>query len=253
MPQDPNLAGARTHGAHYLVARSFPVRRTPGKTKFIKLASRAVFLVAGGLAISFPPTTWVWWVIAVCAVLADTAHAGGSGRDCHSARCWTVVSCRCDRLAASDPAGSTRDDPAFTGNGAASRTNARLRHHRIRPRRPVQGDLHNAAGPPHDGHLRLSVSGVIAASREPLQPVILLSKETTRGPPRAGSQTPPLLDGARDRPAPPPCATPLFPTSLFTTQPAPAKGYHECPTFLPRPQNGANENYDEHESQYHDA
>ena len=41
-----------------------------------------------------------------------------------------------------------------------------------------------------------------------LQPIIFLSAETTRGPPWAGAQSPRLFDGARDRPAPHPCASP---------------------------------------------
>lgn len=79
MAQDPNLTGAQTRGVRSLAYRSSQGRGMQGKTKPGALASRTVHLVAARLARGFPPTLWAWCVVAVCAVLADTAHAGMSG------------------------------------------------------------------------------------------------------------------------------------------------------------------------------
>jgi hypothetical protein len=196
MPQNLDPAGAETHSVHALVAWSCRRRRTPGRTELSALVSRTAFLVVARLATGFPSTPRLGWVIAVCAVLADTAHAGVSGRGCGGARCHTVVSCRCDKVSDSAPAASTRDDPSFTGNCARSGSNARLRHHRIRSRRAFQGDLRNAVGVAHDCHLHPTTCGVSVAPREALPLVILLTAETTRGPPGTGAHILRLFDGA---------------------------------------------------------
>jgi hypothetical protein len=216
--------------------------------------------VAARSATGFPSTPRLGWVIAVCALLADTAHAGVSGRGCGGARCHTVVSCRCDKVSDSAPAGSTRDDPSLTGNCARSGGNARLRHHRIRSRRAFQGDLQNAVGVAHDDHLHSTTCGVSVAPREAVPPVILLTAETTRGPPGTGAHILCCFDSAGP-PGPYFCAAASLAIKAAGTpniqsprelRPVDVRGWmlevSPSAAFLTWSRNSANAHYHEYES-----
>ncbi len=148
-----------------------------------------------------------WLVAAVCIILADTANAAMSGRSSGSAQRQPIASRLPDTAFQSDAAIFSRDNTKVAGSGARSRGQIALDLHRIRTRRPFQGTLRTDSDNASDDGIHLNLCGVIVAPPEAPPPFIFLSAETTRGPPRAGAQSPRLFDGARDRPAPHPCAS----------------------------------------------
>jgi hypothetical protein len=191
---------------------------------------------AHGIEGAFPLALPVRWLIAVLAVLAASGQAGTSSRDCASARCSIMVSCRCHRVSASEAGGSSRHGPTLTGDCARFPRNARLDQPRMRCRRPAPGHFPSAVSVAGNSRLQLSECSVIVAPREAVQPLIFLLAERTRGPPWLGAQRPRLFDGARDRPAPPLCATPppsgfYFP-SLSSVPNASAVPRHGAPAHL---------------------
>jgi hypothetical protein len=325
MPRHPDLSGAHTPsrggwpGNRALVSWACLSPVTPTRTTLMALASLNLFLVSAAsrcaLHIATPLTTAVWLSLAICAMLADTAHATMSSRICGSRPCQRGVSGLCNRASPLDPAGPNGDDTSLLADWARHRSNAILNHNRVRPRRPLPVQFQNAVGVADNGHLQPRVCGVIVSPRVLVKPVVFLCAERTRGPPRVGAQSPRVLDGARDRQAPfpsdfylqdllsAPNATSLprpevrghagrarhsvraarswrpAPTWLFsgiqgahgvtsptnwpcgqyrkapaaqsitaTAQRFPPETCHECQTFLPRPQNSSNANYDEYES-----
>src|ERR1019366_7339642 len=75
-------------------------------------------------------------------------------------------------------------------------------------RRPSEWNSQNDFCVAGNDPTQLSLWGALVVPRDAVQPIIFLSAETTRGPPRAALQNPLLYDGARDRPAPHFCAGP---------------------------------------------
>jgi hypothetical protein len=155
-----------------------------------------------------PRAPSAWSVVAVCAMLAGATQPAMSGLVRSSAQTQSVTSWLCDTVSPPDSASSNSDNLKLAGNSAMPSISARLRPHRIRARRPFQSDLHNGLRVAGNEPIQQGFSDIIVAPREAAQPVSFLSPETTRGPPWAGDQNPRLFDGARDRPAPHPCASP---------------------------------------------
>ena len=173
---------------------------------------RRISLNLAGVKMPCAPS--VWLVAAVCAMQAATTPTGISGLIRGSAPCPRVASRRGDTVS---PSGSARwelDSASFADNCAMPQLNAWWGHHRLRARRPFQGNWQSDFGMVPNEPIQPRVGGVSVAPREAVPPVIFLSAETTRWPPRAGDQYPRLFDGARDRPAPPPCAS-LTPAKFY--------------------------------------
>ena len=149
-----------------------------------------------------------WLVATVCIIFAGTARAAMSGRRGGSAQCRPIASWQRNTAFQSDAAIFNPADTRVTSNCAMPWRHARVNHQRMRTGRFFQRDFPSDSSIAGDDCFQLSLWGVNVTPREALLPIIFLSAETTRGPPRAGTQSPRLFDGARDRPAPHPCASP---------------------------------------------
>ena len=149
-----------------------------------------------------------WLAAAVCVALAHTAHAATSVRSCSPTPCRTVATRLHHTVALSDFAVFNSADTRVTGGRAMPRSHALVSRPGIRTRRFFQGDHQHDSSIAGNHHVQLSLWGALVAPRDAVRPVIFLSPETTRGPPRAGAQSPLLCNGARDRSAPPLCAGP---------------------------------------------
>jgi hypothetical protein len=140
-------------------------------------------LTVAGAHTSRVPSGWL--AAAACVMLAHTAHAVMSVRSRSSAQCRTVALRRRDTVSSSETAISNSGDARLAGNCAIPRSHLLVSRDRTRTRRAFQLHSQNDLSIGANDHLQLSLWGAIVAPREPVQPVIFLSAETTRGPPPA--------------------------------------------------------------------
>jgi hypothetical protein len=158
----------------------------------------------GAQASRSPP---VRLVIAVCPIMASATQPAMSSLIQSSAQCQIFTPEQCATISQSGSDSSNWDHTKFISNGTRRRIRAVLSLQRTRSRRPFQGTSQEGFSVAANDPFQQGWCVVSLAPREAVQPLIFLSPETSRGPPRAAAQSPRLLDVARDRPAPHPCAS----------------------------------------------
>ncbi len=175
------------------------------KKKLLVLVGWAGFLAAAiaeyGFDLDFPLTPPVWLAIVLCAVLIATAHTTISSRIYGSAE-WETG------------AGLISNGDKFTDNRVSPRISNPSADHRPSVNSRSRNIFPNDFSVTGNGHVRMSLSGVIVTASGVMPAIIFLNPTTIRGPPSGDNQIADTLDRpARHFCTAPPLFATLFPSS----------------------------------------